>query len=84
MARKVVAMTAKATAKVARVTGAGATMTTATAATAATMTPNGEEDNKDGNSKNNDKAMTTPPSITEGDASCQSCRGHQCPPRRRH
>ena len=56
MARNVVAMTAKATAnataKAARASGAGAKRTTAMAVTAATMTPNGYENNKDGNSKN--------------------------------
>ena len=30
------------------------------------MTPNGDEDNKDGNSNNNDKAMTTTTMTTEG------------------
>jgi hypothetical protein len=38
------------------------------------MTPNGNEDNKAGNSKNNDKATTTPTSKTEGGERCQSRR----------
>jgi len=57
-ARKVVAMTAKATTKAGRVTAAGAMrVTVTTAATVATMTPNGDEENKDSNSKNRDNAM---------------------------
>ena len=52
MARNVVATTAKATAKAARASGAGAKRTTAMAVTAAMMMPNGNENNKDGNSKN--------------------------------
>ncbi len=31
----------------------------------ATMTPNGDEDNEDGNSKNNNKATTKPTTTTE-------------------
>jgi hypothetical protein len=46
------------TTKAARATAAGATRTTAVLV--ATMTPNGDKDNKDGNSKNNDKATTKP------------------------
>ena len=87
MARKVVVTIAKA----ARATGAGATRMAATAATAATMTmtPNGDEDNEDGNSKINDKATTIPTSTTEGGERCQSHRnnrggGHPRPPGRRH
>ena len=61
MARNVVAMTARATSKAERAMVAGATrMMAATAATAAMMTPNDCKDNEDSNSKNNNKAMTTP------------------------
>ncbi len=37
-----------------------------TATTVATMAPNGDEDNKDINSKNIDKAMTLPTTTREG------------------
>jgi hypothetical protein len=55
-----------------------------TVTTVVTMTPNGDEDNKDGISKNNDKATTTPTTTTEGGERCQSHRdncsgGHHCP-----
>jgi hypothetical protein len=45
-----------------------------------TMTPNGDEDNEDGNSKNNDIAMTklTTTTIEEGERH-QSRRGHRRP-----
>ena len=85
MARNIVAMTARAMTKGARATAAGATRTTAAkAATVATMTPNGDKDNKDGNSKNNDKATRTLTMTTEGDERRQSQRdnrggGHPCP-----
>jgi len=36
------------------------------------MTPSSNKDNKDGNSKNNDKAMMTPKTTTEGGEHCQS------------
>ena len=59
--------TERVTTRAARATAAGATRTMATmAATAATMTPNGDEDNEYGNSKNNDKATTTPTMTTKG------------------
>ena len=35
------------------------------------MTPNSNKDNKDGNSKNNGKAMMTPKTTTEGGEHCQ-------------
>jgi hypothetical protein len=41
-------------------------VTAATATTTAMITPNGDEDNKDGNSKNNDKATMTLTATTEG------------------
>jgi hypothetical protein len=40
----------------------------------ATMMPNGDEDNKDGNSKNNDKATMKPPTTTEEGECRQSLR----------
>jgi hypothetical protein len=43
---------------------AGATRTMA--ATVATVTPNGDKDNKDSNSKNNDKATITPNNNNRG------------------
>ncbi len=61
-AKNVVATTARATTKAARATVAGATRTTAVMV--ATMTPNGDEDNEDGNSKTNDKATMKPPTTT--------------------
>ena len=66
MAKTVVASTARATTKAARAAASGATTTTVATATTvamatkvARMTPNGVEDNKNGNSKNNDKGTTT-------------------------
>jgi hypothetical protein len=49
-----------------------------------TVMPNGNEDNKDGNSKNKDKAMTKPTTTTEEGERRQSHRdnrggGHRCP-----
>jgi hypothetical protein len=58
-----VAKTVRATTKAARATAAGATMTTVVLV--ATMMPNGDEDNKDGNSKDNNKATTKPTMTTE-------------------
>ncbi len=59
------ATTARATTKAAKVTAAGATsMTETTAAMVATMTPNGDKDNEDGNSKNKDKVMRMPTMTT--------------------
>jgi hypothetical protein len=54
------------------------------AAMVARMTPNGDKDNEDGNSKNNDKATRTLTTTTEGDERRQSRRdnrggGHPCP-----
>jgi hypothetical protein len=48
------------------------------------MTPNGDEDNEDGNSKNNDKATMKPPTTTEEGERRQSLRdngggGHRRP-----
>jgi len=67
------------TTKAARVTVAGATrmmgITAATVATAtmvATMTPNSDKVNKEGNSKNKNKATSTPATTTEGGERCQS------------
>jgi hypothetical protein len=59
-------------------------MTVTMAATVAVMTPNGNEDNEDGNSKNNGKATTMLTTTTEGGERRQSCRdnrggGHRCP-----
>jgi len=72
MARNVVATTARAKSKSARATVAGATRmtgtraaTVATATTSVTMTPNGDKDCKDGNSKNNYKATRTLTATTE-------------------
>ena len=72
MEKTVVASTARATTKAARAAASGATMmtvatammvATATAVAMATkvarMTPNGDEDNKNGNNKNNDKGAMT-------------------------
>ena len=72
MAKTVVASTARAMTKVARAAASGATMitlatatmvATATAVAMATkvarMTPNGDEDNMNGNNKNNDKGTIT-------------------------
>ena len=65
-AKTVVATTVRATTKAARATASGAMTTTvatvttvATTATVATMTPTGNKDNKNGNSKNNDKETMT-------------------------
>ena len=77
--------------RAARETVAGAMrMTETTVATAAIMTkvamlmPNSDEDNKDGNSKNNNKAMAKPSATAEGGEHCQShrdnCAGEHHPP----
>jgi hypothetical protein len=67
---------------------AAATRTTAamvaTATRVATMTPNGNKDIDQGNSKNYNKATTTPTTTTEGGEHCQSRRdncggGHRRP-----
>ena len=72
MAKTVVATTARATTRVAKATSSGATTTmvaagmmvatatmVATVTTVRMMTPNGDKDNKNGNSKNNNKGTTT-------------------------
>ena len=51
----------------------------------ARMTPNGDEDNEDGNSKKNDKATMKPPTTTEDEGECRQSlkdnrgRGHHRP-----
>jgi hypothetical protein len=44
-----------------------------------TMTPNGDEDNEDGNSKNNDIVMTKLTTTIEEGERHQSRRGHRRP-----
>ena len=69
--------------KAARATAAGATRTTVVMV--ARMTPNGDEDNEDGNSKKNDKATMKPPTTTEDEGECRQSlkdnrgRGHHRP-----
>ncbi len=74
----------RATMKASRATAAGAGATRTTAVMVKTMTPNGNEDNKDGNSKIKDKAATKPTMTTKEGERCQSRRdnrgrGHRCP-----
>ena len=75
----------RATAKAARAMVEGARRTTAgKVTTVVTVTPNGNEDSEDGNSKNNNKSTMAPTATTEGGEHCQSCRdnrggGHRRP-----